>query len=213
MISFITWLLYIYGIKHPVTFNRRLRGSWSCDGHFEPEQMSALLDTKPQFCSFPAVQSPFTTVTQLSRISPITNKCLNWDLHRNAGCQVVRWRTAARHTAVFCINAMPANLQWYKINKTRVFSICKSINLNNVATHCMLTTIQSVCKQQSYKKPVTWMYLHHCGHPNNLLTFWRRNFFFIILAHPVYKMWIIQGPNMLELWNKLHFEEKEMESI
>jgi len=37
--------------------------------------------------------------------------------------------------------------------------------------------------------------------------------FFLILAHPVYKMWIIQEPNMLELWNKLHFEEKETESI
>jgi len=31
--------------------------------------------------------------------------------------------------------------------------------------------------------------------------------FFLILAHPVYKMWIIQEPNTLELWNKLHFEE------
>ena len=30
--------------------------------------------------------------------------------------------------------------------------------------------------------------------------------FFLILAHPVYKMWIKQEPNMLELWNKLHFE-------
>ena len=28
---------------------------------------------------------------------------------------------------------------------------------------------------------------------------------FLILAHPVYKMWKIQEPNMLELWNKLHF--------
>ena len=44
------------------------------------------------------------------------------------------------------------------------------------------------------------------------LTFWRRNFF-LILAHPVYKMWIIQEPNTLELWNKLHFEEKETEYI
>ena len=32
--------------------------------------------------------------------------------------------------------------------------------------------------------------------------------FFLILAHPVYKMWIIQEPNTLELWNKLHFEEE-----
>ena len=37
--------------------------------------------------------------------------------------------------------------------------------------------------------------------------------FFLILAHPVYKMWIIQEPNKLALWNKLHFEEKKTESI
>jgi hypothetical protein len=37
--------------------------------------------------------------------------------------------------------------------------------------------------------------------------------FFLILAHTVYKMWIIQETNMLELWNKLHFEEKKTESI
>ena len=37
--------------------------------------------------------------------------------------------------------------------------------------------------------------------------------FFLILAHPVYKMWIKQEPNTLELWNKVHFEEKETESI
>jgi len=36
---------------------------------------------------------------------------------------------------------------------------------------------------------------------------------FLILVHPVYKMWIIQEPNMLELWNKLHFEEEKTENI
>ena len=40
----------------------------------------------------------------------------------------------------------------------------------------------------------------------DLLTFWHRNFF---LAHSVYKMWIIQEWNKLELWNKLYFEEKK----
>jgi len=46
------------------------------------------------------------------------------------------------------------------------------------------------------------------------LAFCRRNYFFNF-STPVYKMWIIQEPNMLELWNKLHFEEEEkkMESI
>ena len=36
---------------------------------------------------------------------------------------------------------------------------------------------------------------------------------FFYLAHPVYKMWIIQEPNRLELWNKLHFEEEKTDSI
>ena len=31
------------------------------------------------------------------------------------------------------------------------------------------------------------------------LTFWRRNYFFLILAHPVYKIRITQEPNTLEL--------------
>ena len=46
-----------------------------------------------------------------------------------------------------------------------------------------------------------------------MLTFWRRNYFFLILAPPVHKMWIIQEANMLELWNKLNFEEKKTESV
>ena len=37
--------------------------------------------------------------------------------------------------------------------------------------------------------------------------------FFLISAHSVYKMWIIQEPNKVALWNKLHFEEKKTESI
>ena len=46
----------------------------------------------------------------------------------------------------------------------------------------------------------------------SLLTFWRRNYF-INFSTPVYKMWIIQESNKLELWNRLHFEEKKTESI
>ena len=44
------------------------------------------------------------------------------------------------------------------------------------------------------------------------LTFWRRNYC-LILAHSLHKMWIIQEPNKLELWNKRHFEEEKTESI
>jgi len=46
--------------------------------------------------------------------------------------------------------------------------------------------------------------------PVNLLA---PEFIFFILAHPVYKMWVIQETNTLELWNKMHFEQKNPESI
>jgi len=52
---------------------------------------------------------------------------------------------------------------------------------------------------------------HHAEFVNvNLLA---PELFFLILAHPVYKMWIIQEPNTLDLQNKLHFEEDKTESI
>jgi len=49
-------------------------------------------------------------------------------------------------------------------------------------------------------------------HKRTALTFWHWNYFFNF-STPVYKMWIVQEPNMLELWNKLHFEEEKTESI
>ena len=58
--------------------------------------------------------------------------------------------------------------------------------------------------------------LHSCNasmHFVKILTLWRQNFFFLISAHPVYKMWLMREPNKLALWNKLHFEEEKMESI
>ena len=45
------------------------------------------------------------------------------------------------------------------------------------------------------------------------LNFWRQIFFFKILAHSVYKMWITQEPKKVALWNKRHFEEKKTESV
>ena len=54
---------------------------------------------------------------------------------------------------------------------------------------------------------------HTHTHTLVALTFWRRNYFFLNFSTPVYKMWIIQEPNTLDLWNKLHFEEEKTESI
>ena len=33
--------------------------------------------------------------------------------------------------------------------------------------------------------------------------------FFKILAHPVFKMWILQEPKKITLWNKWHLEERK----
>jgi len=59
--------------------------------------------------------------------------------------------------------------------------------------------------------------LHKCHcvemNTNQSITILAPELFFLILAHPVYKMWIIQEQNTLELWNKLHSEEKKTESI
>ena len=74
-----------------------------------------------------------------------------------------------------------------------------------------------ICIHNSANNDVTMEINRNCDwnvlYIESYLTFWRRNYFFLILAHPVYKMWIIQEPNTLELWNKLHFEEKKTESI
>ena len=60
---------------------------------------------------------------------------------------------------------------------------------------------------------IKWISAFHTNRTlKMILTFWSRNYF-LILAHPVYKMWIIQEQNTLELWNKLHFEEEKKESI
>jgi len=36
---------------------------------------------------------------------------------------------------------------------------------------------------------------------------------FFNFSTPVCKMWIIQEPNMLELWNKLDFEERKKQRV
>jgi hypothetical protein len=48
-------------------------------------------------------------------------------------------------------------------------------------------------------------------HPTSWISFltFGAGIIFLILAHSVYKMWIIQEPNKFELWNKLHFKEKK----
>ena len=63
-----------------------------------------------------------------------------------------------------------------------------------------------LCKAFGPRQGEIALYDIHCCDKINPL---EPELFFLILAHPVYKMWIIQEPNKLALWNKLHFEEKK----
>jgi hypothetical protein len=63
------------------------------------------------------------------------------------------------------------------------------------------------CPRRKFSSVVTivWKKRHTEGtegRTERCWPFWGRNYFFLILSHPVYKMWIIQEPNILELWNK-----------
>ena len=60
------------------------------------------------------------------------------------------------------------------------------------------------------KDPATWS--QPTPSPSSFLNPLAPDFFFI-LAHPVYKMWIIQEPNKLALWKKLHFEERKKRRV
>jgi hypothetical protein len=92
--------------------------------------------------------------------------------------------------------------------------LCKFYN--NLPIHESFHTFQSklsvntqkvcVCTASSYVKQLWFtssvIQLTHCR-PNFLL-----NFIF-----KLYKMWIIQEPKRVTLWNKWHFEEEKMESV
>ena len=82
------------------------------------------------------------------------------------------------------------------VTKERIFTVtsCGEYVLGHTTSLCGLLVRQNT--------------MFPTDHLLNPLTFWRQNFFFLILAQPIYKMWIIQEPNTLELWKKLNFEEE-----
>ena len=117
-----------------------------------------------------------------------------------------------------------SNTQSSKEQTTRTGSVTTyEYNTGNIATHNNEPKI-STSKENWYNKDnqprtvktvnsaTTQTYKNLVQQTSHSLTFWRRNYF-LNLPHPVYKMWIIQEPNTLDLWNKLHFEEEKTDSI
>ena len=82
------------------------------------------------------------------------------------------------------------------------------IELNWIIPRVLISASTSRRTVTQYLLPSLWL-LSFLFRSRLALNFWCRNYFFLILAHPVYKMWIIQEPSSLELWNKLHFEEEK----
>ena len=123
-----------------------------------------------------------------------------WNVDPPTCKSIYEWDKTLRETgSLFSHAGKILNSAWRK----RLWIVCVSHSLGvpRSTVHTLFTNV-SVCVLTNFKSCITltaW----------RTLTVWRRNYFFLILAHPVYKMWIIQEPNMLELWNKLHFEEEK----
>ena len=82
-----------------------------------------------------------------------------------------------------------------------------------VSVRCAERWVDWVCRLWG-RRGMTWWQLQEaaCTSTGSVATsvfnLLAPELFFFNFSTPVYKMWIIQEPNMLELWNKLRFEEK-----
>ena len=124
------------------------------------------------------------------------------------------------------------DLMWLKIKSTRKILLCtfngkyhlQSLSSFTCLVHCRIMLIKEMYytyfDYQNSTVPSRWFIV--CGRSSCKISgeTWLLEFnplapelFFLILAPPVYKMWVIQEPNELALWNKLHFEEEKTESI
>ena len=81
--------------------------------------------------------------------------------------------------------------------------------------HFINVAVKNFLPWQSWSIPNDFVSKAHKLPPLKSLNFnlLAKDFFFQILAHPVFKMWVIQKPNKVAIWNKRHFEEKKMEII
>ena len=93
-------------------------------------------------------------------------------------------------------NTAPRILHWPPKRYSQTFRI--------YSTFCF-STLKMVARRSLND---TFTYIACLGFSIYILSFWRRIFFFQILAHPVFKMWVIQKPNKVALWNKRLLKRK-----
>ena len=86
-----------------------------------------------------------------------------------------------------------------KLTVSFVMPVCPSVHMEQLSSHW--TDFHGIWYLSNFSEP--------CLENSSFINLLAPDFFFLILAHSVYKMWIIQEPNTLELWNRLHFEGKK----
>ena len=93
-------------------------------------------------------------------------------------------------------------LNYFKVSQNEKFSMSKMWNEPYCKTFAFYhLSSGKISKRNQHAEILT---VH--------LTFWRRTFF-SNFSTPVFKMWVIQKPNKVALWNKRHFEGEKMEII
>ena len=95
----------------------------------------------------------------------------------------------------------------------RFINAVKSTKLNSAVERYCLHSSTNVKQAVDLKMAANELVREGVAVIRDYLNLLAPELLFLILAQPVYKMWIIQEPNNLELWDKLHFEEEKTESI
>ena len=120
-------------------------------------------------------------------------------------------------TDISCDSSSPSRkfqdyFNWATFPYVHIPSSSLLTNHRIIQCHIILSTQNRQNKSSPrsvLRKALPTPILHRQRSTASSLTFRRRIFFFQILAHSVFKMWVIQKPNKAALWNKRHFEEKK----
>ena len=84
-----------------------------------------------------------------------------------------------------------------------VLTIMKSLNYS--VPNLFLLTLPNVIRERDHRRLVAFLWRKHETHFNPLAA----GIFFKILAHLVFKMWILQEPKTIALKNKQHLKRKK----
>ena len=108
-------------------------------------------------------------------------------------------------TRLSCFAKRPGILSWapsFILNGSKVAPSLMAKRLDREAYHCNASSVEVGNRWSCTQR-------YHTLFNGVVLNILATDFFFQILAHPVFKMWILQEPNKVALRNKRHLEEKK----